>query len=657
MKRWSRRKAGIGLIGFCLALGVATVLVPSGVANTPVTGAGFTTVNTTVDGTGHCKNGNPAVNCNIYDGKQFVWLNGGPVTASVGDGTYFFAVLVPGGQGGNQNPNDCTPKNLSDTTPCDTSNTGAGDGWTNRVFSVLDGVITYSGTHDFNSNKIRLMPYDDTTNNGGVYIMAICNLADATNTDQLADETTMPPGVNPNDCKYDAFKVQTGEPCTTNCGPGTANDLTISKDAQGSYITTWKWTIAKAVDKTLVKQVGGTAQFTYTVTLTHDSGTNSSITVAGTIVVTNPNTDDVLISGVSDALSNGTNCSVTNGLSQTVPGGGSTPTSGAGAITYTCSIAGSTVPANLTNTATVFWPTQTLQPSGNVLVGNSGSFTFPNDGTFISFTQTAKVDDCAVVTDPVVSGGTSSDNPFPTLACVGDSTDVSGTHTYIYHVTYNVPQFNCVSYTNTATFTTNTTSTTGSASQKVTICGPVQTGALTMGFWQNKNGQAIITGGASTAGVCNSGTWLRQYAPFQDLSATATCSQVGTYVLNVIKAATCTSTSQTCNAMLKAQMLATALDVYFSDPALGGNKIGAPAPIGGVAIDLTKVCVNIPTCTVFENDSSVFGANSLSVSALLASAASQSNAGGSIWYGNVKATQVMAKDVFDAINNQVAFGA
>ncbi len=44
------------------------------------------------------------------------------------------------------------------------------------------------------------------------------------------------------------------------------------------------------------------------------------------------------------------------------------------------------------------------------------------------------------------------------------------------------------------------------------------------------------------------------------------------------------------NAMLKAQMLATALDVYFSDPALGGNKIGAPAPIGGFAIDLTMIC-------------------------------------------------------------------
>jgi hypothetical protein len=39
----------------------------------------------------------------------------------------------------------------------------------------------------------------------------------------------------------------------------------------------------------------------------------------------------------------------------------------------------------------------------------------------------------------------------------------------------------------------------------------------------------------------------------------------------------------------------------------------------------------------------------------LAYAASQSNVGGSTWYGNVKATQELAKDAFDAINNQVAF--
>jgi hypothetical protein len=43
------------------------------------------------------------------------------------------------------------------------------------------------------------------------------------------------------------------------------------------------------------------------------------------------------------------------------------------------------------------------------------------------------------------------------------------------------------------------------------------------------------------------------------------------------------------------------------------------------------------------------------VNALLAYAASQSNLGGTVWYGQVKATQELAKDTFDAINNGVAF--
>jgi hypothetical protein len=182
-----------------------------------------------------------------------------------------------------------------------------------------------------------------------------------------------------------------------------------------------------------------------------------------------------------------------------------------------------------------------------------------------------------------------------------------------------------------------------------------------MGYWQNKNGQAIITGGASTSGVCNSAPWLRQYAPFQDLSATATCTQVATYATNVIKAANASGAAM--NAMLKAQMLATALDVYFSDPALGGNKITAPAPVGGVLIDLTMICKMIDgsagtaTCSgTYVNVSSAFGgAGSLTVSQMLAYAAGQSNAGGSAWYGQVKATQELAKNAFDAVNNQVAF--
>ncbi|TMC29579.1 MAG: hypothetical protein E6J24_16565 [Chloroflexi bacterium] len=100
------------------------------------------------------------------------------------------------------------------------------------------------------------------------------------------------------------------------------------------------------------------------------------------------------------------------------------------------------------------------------------------------------------------------------------------------------------------------------------------------------------------------------------------------------------------NPMLKAQMLATALDVYFSDPTLGGNLINAPTPVGARNIDLLNVCADAVSCSSYENASSAFnGASALTV------------VGGSVWYGNVKITQEMAKDAFDAINNQVALQA
>jgi hypothetical protein len=167
------------MVGFVL---VAVALPAASLAI--VAGAGFTTVNEAVDGSGHCKNGNPLINCNIYDGKQFVWLNGGPVAAGLSDGTYFFAVLEPGGQ---PDPNDGTAHNLSDDF----------DPYTNRTFTVSGGSVTYGGSHDFDPPKIRLAPYADTTNPGGVYILAICSLAQGY-------------PVTASACKYDAFKVAAG---------------------------------------------------------------------------------------------------------------------------------------------------------------------------------------------------------------------------------------------------------------------------------------------------------------------------------------------------------------------------------------------------------------------------------------------------------------
>jgi hypothetical protein len=612
-----------------------------------VTGAAFTTTNPDVDATNGvteadlCKNGNPAVNCNIYGSKSYVWLNGGPAVAYVGAGTYFFAVLQPGGQ---PDPNDGSAKNLSDQTAdpwpvgsdnADGSARPSGDDMGSRTFTVdASGQVSYGGPHDFSGNKIRLMPYDDTPNHGGVYIMAICYLG--------PEGGTLATTVTPSKCKYDAFKVKQAE-CVDCGGGGQAEDLTVLKDADGSDTKTWKWTIEKAVDKTKITALNGTATFNYTVTVSHDGGTISDVKVTGTISVFNPNVDDldniVPVGSVSieDKLSDGTVCVVNGGTDTGLELADFENTFG-----YTCDL-GSTLPAgSLDNTVKVTWDAQTLG-NGNALSAGSAQFGFSD----IVFTED-QVDESIEVTDTF-------DGTKTTLGTVTVDDDNPTEFEYSHEVP--IPSSGCHTYDNTAAFTTNDTETTGSDDASVQACRvPPSTGALTIGFWQNKNGQGIISGQAKT-GTCASATWLRQYAPFQDLSATAKCADVATYVYNVIKAANASGASM--NAMLKAQMLATALDVYFSDPALGGNKIKAPSPIGGILIDLTVICKSIGSCNgSYENVSGAFGgATSLTVSQMLSYAASQSNVGGSSWYGQVKSVQELAKDAFDAINNEVAFQA
>jgi hypothetical protein len=411
-------------------------------------------------------------------------------------------------------------------------------------------------------------------------------------------------------------------------------DLIVSKTASPSFTRTYNWSIEKLVDKTKVEQAGGSATFNYTVNAKETGYTDSGWQVNGKITVTNLNDWEDIVADVSDAISNDGSCTVTGGTGVTVLRSSSVE------LPYSCTYASAPSPAAFTNTGTAGW-------DGSAASTPSSSASGTKDSAFGS--PTTLVNKTIKVTDTFNSVTTT----LGYLIATDATPYTSQSYTYSHTVT-NTTGGACRTYTNTAIIT----QTGQSASQSVTICNTA-TGALTMGFWQNKNGQGIITGQAAT-GVCPSGTWLRQYAPFQDLSATATCAQVGTYVTNIIKAANASGAAM--NAMLKAQMLATALDVYFSDLALGTNKIGAAAPIGGVKIDLTQICkmtdstAGAGTCSgVSSNASSVFGgATSLTVSQLLTYAATQSNAGGSVWYGQVKATQELAKNTFDAINNQVA---
>ena len=94
-------------------------------------------------------------------------------------------------------------------------------------------------------------------------------------------------------------------------------------------------------------------------------------------------------------------------------------------------------------------------------------------------------------------------------------------------------------------------------------------------------------------------------------------------------------------------MLSTALAVYFTDPGLGGNKINQPVPIGGATISLLNP----------ENVTGAFGGNtSMTIMNMLLWQNGVSNTNGTSWYGQVKGTQVLAKDAFDNINNGKIFG-
>jgi hypothetical protein len=588
----------------------------------------------------------PAIDCNIYFSKSFVWLSGGPGPSALPDGTYFFAVVVPGGQ--NTSPNDGGDLNLSDATADLPAGTlGSGDSYLNRVFTVSGGVISYAGTHDFDPTRhmIRLMPYDNTTNSGGEYSMAVCNLG-ATLLDEggnFAGYEGYP--ADASKCKYDNFKVDATKPCPNqdagDCQFHTSATLSIVKTLDTRWDRSFSWTVAKSVDKTVIEQVGGNATFNYTVNVRHDVKAEAA-GYSGTVTVTN--TSSVAAQNVTISDPNAPSLSCTPALPVASLSAG-------GTIVCNYTETSALPPTSVTNTATASW--STVDPNGDPSTPSI------SDQVTKGFTLN-QIDECVNVSD--VFNALPADQKH--TYCVGDLGEVNNAFSFTYSRVVPVPPSACKAYDNTATYKTTDTYATNSSTVHVSVCGAVA-GGLTMGFWHNKNGQGIITGGAYTGlgKVCNSGTWLRGYAPFQDLSATATCADVAAYFLNVFKAANASGAAM--NAMLKGQMLATGLDVYFSDPALGGNKIAAPVPLGGVNVDLTKICKMIDdglggaTCPgTFTNASSAFGgATSKTVSQILTYAASQSNVGGSVWYAQVKVTQELAKNTFDAINNGVALVA
>ena len=461
----------------------------------PITGAVFT-------GDLSCQ----AVNKNIYESKTDVYVNGGPATGTpMKAGTYWVRVTEPGG----------TVLGTSPTDNLTLDAQGKVTGGCTQLFNLLTETGAVGGT----------VGYRTTTNGGGVYILAICG------NDTFA----------PNICKYDAFKVRSTDDTRTE-----ADAPTVIKDADGAFNNKYGWTITKAVDKTRVEQVGGNATFNYTVVVTRDAGAISGIKVTGTINAFNPNSGSITGVTLADELSgvSGASCTIDGKAS---PSTGLTLVSGANTFPYVCSISGTTVPTSpVNNKVTLSWGAQK--------VGDKDLAIGTVDWTVSSILFTANVIDGSVTVTDTFNGATTTLGVVPPF----DAGSTTTKKTFSYPQVVAVPSYGCPVYNNTATFTTNTTGATGSASESVTVCGA---GARTMGFWQGPNGQSVITAAGPATGTCSVTTFLRTFKPFVEsaLSATANCASAATYVKTVISSAN--AGKATMAAMLKAQLLATALDV------------------------------------------------------------------------------------------------
>lgn len=384
-------------------------------------------------------------------------------------------------------------------------------------------------------------------------------------------------------------------------------DLTVAKTATPSFDRTYLWSINKAADKTNLLDGG---KVTYTVTVNQTGVQDGNWQVAGTITVSNPNDwEGITLTGLTDAVNNGGTCTVGGS-----PAGTVIAPRGSAQFPYTCTYSSQPSNANGHNTAHATWdPTAASTPDGSADGGADFAFTNPAH----RFNQTIHV------TDPQAPS-----NPLGSLTGTDQAPFASGV--FHYSKTFAAPTSGCVTINNTATITE-----TGQNSNTVTVQN-CTLGALTIGFWHNQNGQGII-GGANQAALQS---YLKGFlpGPFQD----APSSNIAGYFLTIFNNAN--AGGATANAQLKAQMLATALDVYFSDPALGGNKINAPNPIGGVTVNISAW-------------SAAFGGNtSMTVTQMLNFAASKSNGTGSTWYSNVKATQVLAIAAFNAVNNSTVTG-
>lgn len=494
-----------------------------------------------------------AVNANQYRDKCDVYLNGGPDGAILSNGSWFFAILKPGGQ---SNPE------------------GAGllsnDLRSNRTFSVSGGVVSYTGTHPTSTDRTNgeklinacipnaiAQGYADTPNPGGVYIAAICANV---------------PNPRPSDCKYDAFKVAKRKLVV---------DLVALKSANPSYSKTYDFAIDKTVDRhNAVGNYSDSATFNYGVAVTKDAGTNSNFIVSGEVTVFNPN--GATVSGVSVADSTlGAVCVVT---------GGSSSIAALSQVTfnYTCDVSATATPTTSnTNTAIVSWTQSSI--------GSPGYSTTATAGYDFGSVSPTVYGDCTTVTDQIGLRGGTPDAPV-TLGTTCSSTN------YNYSRTIAYGSSGCQVYDNTARLSSG-----ASDSESVQVCTYGANGK-TIGFWHNKNGQAIIL--ANGNGMC---TNLSAFSNVLSLPNPCNGTTLANYYVSVFELANASGDGV---AMFRAQFFASALNAYMW------------ADFAGYTVSYNSSCITVNQLLAYSN------ANFSTLSA--------------------NKTNLMAvKDIFDRLNNNI----
>lgn len=245
------------------------------------------------------------------------------------------------------------------------------------------------------------------------------------------------------------------------CSSSSSDDceeLPLSADVSASASATraYAWSLEKVADATVRSALtDGTATFRYTVTARAGAMTEAAWTMAGQVIVTNPNPDDAIVAdvGVTTTVGGGSSCVVSDGDDVVVPSSGLD--SGQVALPYTCSFTSAPAGSGAV-TATVTWDPAGDEDSATV------DATTPFGFTVVSETNKT----VAVVDDQTVPGRRVVLDPALTWA-----PGLVRTYTYDLAVAGGHAPGACATHTNTAIID-QPSGTDPSASATVQACAP-----------------------------------------------------------------------------------------------------------------------------------------------------------------------------------------